>query len=247
MSALAYTINVSLDGRVLINGAPIGGTADPDETLREIAEQINANLASGAIPGDLLVTLRDERPDGAGYKTLSSSRAQPLNVELFGQMSLLAQAAVEPRPAWALPGAVKLGRRATRITRSLVDDAPELDDSELIAREEARKRRNRRITWAVVGALVVVVGLRIGLSTQWGPNTYAAVCEDARTGLRVDAQACGDTYHFWRYYAPGDSAPKVGDSAQSGLKVLPDATNANKAFPASGGTVSGEGLAEAKS
>lgn len=246
MSALAYTITVDQDGTVRVNGATVAAGSDADSTLRSIAEQINQSLASGTIPGELTVSLRDERARGAGHKVLTADRRHLLDVDLFAQMPLLAQAALEQRPAWTLPGPVRLSRTATHITRSLVEEPTPLDDSDLLAREDARRRRNRRITWAVVGAVVVIAALRVGFTVQWGPNTYAAVCEDARTGLRVDASACGDTFHLWRYYAPGDAAPKVGESAMTGLRELPDGADANKAFPASGGTVSGEGLVEAK-
>lgn len=246
MSALAYTITVDQDATVRVNGATVAPGADADTTLRSIAEQINQGLASGAIAGELTVALRDERVRGAGHKVQTADRRHLLDVDLFAQMPLLAQAALEPRPAWTLPGPVRLSRSATHITRSLVDEPAPLDDSEMDAREAGRRRRNRRITWAVVGAILAIAALRVGFSVQWGPNTYAAVCEDARTGLRVDASACGDSYHLWRYFAPGDDAPEVGQSAMTGLRELPGGADANKAFPASGGTVSGEGLVEVK-
>lgn len=241
----SYSIDVTLAGEVRVNGSAIAPGLPADEVLVELGNQINASISAGQLPTGLLIVLRDERPEGGGYKDLALKPGETLRRD-FHEMSPLTRAALTPAPEWTRAGRARPIRSRKAITRSLADAAPSLAPIEVVEEERAKKRR--RTTAIVVAVIVLGVGARIVTGVDWSSHAYAAGCEDVRTGLRVDdASTCGsDRFHAFRYLGPGETMPAVGKEFTTGVLERPaDARAIDKTPRTGGGTVGSKGLVEA--
>jgi len=241
-----YEIGVDASDTITVNGQTLAPSADPSAVLAQVRSQINDLVASGSV-GALRVDIRDEREGGAGHRVFEVTQDSPLP-QGFDEMSPGVRAALDPGPRWARAQSNKrLGSARRQITRSITQAAPPLKPSGAQA-DAAQVARRRRVAWLVGGAAVLLLlGGRAALSMDWTGNAYAAVCEDVRTGLRVEqVDACGEgRFHAWRYFPAGHVVPAVGEMATAGLAIAPEGANVNEAFPVDGGTVSREGLVEA--
>lgn len=239
-----YRISVSVAGVVSVNGQEVGSGAPVAAVLAEVRDQINGYAQRAAAV--LTVMLADDREGGAGYRVFTASPDAPLPPE-FDQMGPAARAALDPGPAWARvqPGA-RLSRARRQITRSITAAAPELVESRARA-DVADQGRRRRRAWVLgLAAIALLLVVRALPTLDWTGEAYAAVCEDIRTGLRIETSStCGESrFHDWRYFEPGAVAPAVGEMATAGIPEAPEGARTNEAFPVDGGTVNREGLSD---
>lgn len=242
-----YEISVTPVGDILINGRAVDVKGSTEDNLARVVQQLNSALQSGAIKPPLRLSLADERPDGIGSKEIVVEPGDRVH-GWFLEASEAAQAALVSRAPWGRSGPIRGGLIESSITRSAASSAPVSQKSSSRKVVEAREARRRKFIAIGIAVVVLGVGARVALTTEWTPPSYAGVCVDTRTDLRAQKTTfCESSNDFfaWRYVARDGVAPAVDESAAGALVAVPEAEASraviNTKIPADGGTVGGDG------
>lgn len=95
----------------------------------------------------------------------------------------------------------------------------------------------RRKVLGCVAAAIAALALLPGC----GDTHYEGICQDARTHLRAEDDACTRGYpgYGWVYYGNGDTVPPLGGSTAGAPSSPGSRSYDNGGAPAEGGTAPG--------